>query len=543
MATHPLDRVPAMKTRLHPLISFSILLTAAAVLFVPSRRVDRDSGAFLYVGQQLLQGAVPYRDLWDHKGPVVYYLDALALCISHGSLWGLWMLETLSVALAALFGYLALRQVLGVVPAVFGTSMWMMSAIRLWLQGGNFVEQWALPLQFGAEYLLMTSWARTARVQVAWRSALIGVLGALAFLLRPNLIGMWIAGWMCWMLGNWRAAVTRTAYVVTAGAAVLAATGLYFYFHHAFAQMWDAVISYNHAYSSTPGMLRGRLGSLPFGAGLIAAWLVVAGGWAIALCAAASRAARPNALRSLLQLGTFLLPVEIVLTAVSGRPYPHYYIAWLPAVATLSGVFAWWILEHAGDAREDPAAGYTPRSARYRPRTGVSLLAAVAAGAALPALAQLRHQFTSGVPPGEFPHAATAKFVKEVTSAHDTILVWGAESYVYFLSGRKSPTRFFYQYPLATPGYASDALTREFISEVEAHAPRVVIDTGNPKLPRLDARERSLPPQQRTGWLHEDDGNYVALLPSIEPFFSFLDEHYVRVKSISNWEIYILTEQ
>ncbi len=532
-----------VKTHLHPVICFSILLTVATALFVPQicRVVDRDSGAFLYVGQQLLQGAVPYRDLWDHKGPVVYYLDALGLYISHGSLWGLWMLETLSVTLAAWFGYLALRQVLGVVPAVFGTSMWMISAIRLWLQGGNFVEQWALPLQFGAEYLLITGLARTAGLQVAWRSALVGVLGAIAFLLRPNLIGMWIAVWMCWIVSDWRVALSRTTYLVSAGAALVAATALYFYFNHAFPQMWDAVISYNRAYSSTPGTFRGRLGTLSFGAGLIAAWLVVAGAWAIAVCAAASGAPRPNALRNLLWLGTFLLPVEIVLTAVSGRPYPHYYIAWLPAVATLSGIFAWWIVEYAGAAHEDSADGCALRSSRHRPRIGVSLLTAVAAGAALPALAHWRYQITTGVPPGEDPHYAAAKFVSEVTSAHDTILVWGAESYVYFLSGRKSPTRFFYQYPLATPGYASDALAREFISEVEAHPPHVVIDTGNPKLPRLNAAERYLPPQQRKGWLHEDDGNYVALPPSIEPFFSFLDKNYVRVENIANWEIYVLT--
>jgi len=524
------------------IICFGVLLIVATALLAPQicHVVDQDSGAFLYAGQQLLHGAIPYRDVWDHKGPVVYYIDALALYISHESIWGVWMLEILSVTLAALFGYLAFRQVLGVAPAVFGTAMWMISAIRV-EAGGNSVEQWALPLQFATLYLLIASATRTAAVEIAWRAALIGVLGAIAFLLRPNLIGMWIAGWMCWMMSDWRQGVTRTAWLALAGTTVLAATGLYFSSHHALAQMWDAVISYNSAYSSTQGIRR-RFGSVSIGAGSITAWLIVAGAWVVALHAVASKTPKPPAVRNLLWLGTFLLPIEMALTTVSGRAYPRYYVAWLPAVATLSAIFAWWLIEGVDQARKQSEAS-TPPGARDRPTVTASFLIALAAGAALASLSQWRFQVTSEYPAKGDPHYAAAKFVEEVTSSGDTILVWGAQGYVYFLSGRKSPTRFFYQYPLATPRYASDALMREFIAEVEAHPPHVVIDTGDPRLPRLNRAERDLSPQERTGWRREDDGNYVALLPSIKPFFAFLDKNYAPTRSISNWEIYVLNEQ
>jgi hypothetical protein len=38
---------------------------------------SRDSGVFLYVGWRLLQGDIPYRDIWDHKPPLIYFVDAL----------------------------------------------------------------------------------------------------------------------------------------------------------------------------------------------------------------------------------------------------------------------------------------------------------------------------------------------------------------------------------------------------------------------------------------------------------------------------------
>jgi hypothetical protein len=40
---------------------------------------SRDSGVFLYVAWRFLNGDIPYRDVWDHKPPLVYFVDALGL--------------------------------------------------------------------------------------------------------------------------------------------------------------------------------------------------------------------------------------------------------------------------------------------------------------------------------------------------------------------------------------------------------------------------------------------------------------------------------
>ena len=51
---------------------------------------SRDSGVFLYVGWRLLKGDIPYRDVWDHKPPLIYFVDALGLLLSPQSLVGVW---------------------------------------------------------------------------------------------------------------------------------------------------------------------------------------------------------------------------------------------------------------------------------------------------------------------------------------------------------------------------------------------------------------------------------------------------------------------
>src|SRR5687768_18415163 len=51
---------------------------------------SRDSGVFLYVGWRLLNGDIPYRDVWDHKPPLIYFVDALGIALTPASPWGVW---------------------------------------------------------------------------------------------------------------------------------------------------------------------------------------------------------------------------------------------------------------------------------------------------------------------------------------------------------------------------------------------------------------------------------------------------------------------
>src|SRR5689334_23537947 len=126
-----------------------IILSSAFWTQVPGR----DSGVFLYVGSAILRGEVPYRDVWDHKGPIIYFIDALGLQLGGGSQWGVRLLEWMSLSVATLAGYDTMRRMFGIFPALCASALWIFSLVVL-LQGGNFTEEYALPLQFGALWLV-----------------------------------------------------------------------------------------------------------------------------------------------------------------------------------------------------------------------------------------------------------------------------------------------------------------------------------------------------------------------------------------------------
>src|SRR5579872_1404675 len=63
-----------------------VILGAALIILTGTiqvvHRLDRDEGAFLVIAQAILHGRIPYRDVFDHKSPAIYYLVAAVLALT-----------------------------------------------------------------------------------------------------------------------------------------------------------------------------------------------------------------------------------------------------------------------------------------------------------------------------------------------------------------------------------------------------------------------------------------------------------------------------
>ena len=51
--------------------------------FVVKPQAATDSDVFFVIGRALRSGLIPYRDMFDHKGPLIYFIDAVG-----DFLWG-----------------------------------------------------------------------------------------------------------------------------------------------------------------------------------------------------------------------------------------------------------------------------------------------------------------------------------------------------------------------------------------------------------------------------------------------------------------------
>ncbi len=107
----------------------------------------RDSGVFLYIGQGVLEGKIPYLDFWDHKGPLIYYINALGLFLFKESYWGVWLMELFFLTISAKLGFSLMRDRFNTSFAFVGTASWVLALGKVFtiqFGGGNHVEEYAL---------------------------------------------------------------------------------------------------------------------------------------------------------------------------------------------------------------------------------------------------------------------------------------------------------------------------------------------------------------------------------------------------------------
>lgn len=62
-----------------------------------------DSNLYFTIGRGMLEGLMPYRDLFDHKGPLIFMLYALGALVSDTSFFGVFLLEAAGLAAMLFF--------------------------------------------------------------------------------------------------------------------------------------------------------------------------------------------------------------------------------------------------------------------------------------------------------------------------------------------------------------------------------------------------------------------------------------------------------
>ena len=164
-----------------------------------------DTNIYFTIGRGLRAGRMPYRDLFDHKGPLLYLLYGLAACVSDGNFLGVFLLETLSLAAFLDLAYRgAKRSGAGpAAPLAIPLSAMAVCGCRAFIQGGS-AEEFCLPflaLGIVSAEALMDGGEGDSLPQNA---ALFGGGCAFVFLVKYTDVGLF-AGLFCFaMLSLWR---------------------------------------------------------------------------------------------------------------------------------------------------------------------------------------------------------------------------------------------------------------------------------------------------------------------------------------------------
>ena len=395
-----------------------------------------------------MEGRIPYLDFFDHKGPILYYIEYLGASASKTGYTGVWFLEVLNLLITAFLMLKLGRLVSDRASSILLTLLLCVGVCgwRVW-QGGNFAEEYALP------------WITTAAIiffsffQTGFYSKnqiiLLGISFMVVFLLRANMIAIW-AAFMPVVLVQF---IKKKRYLdifkcmflfFTGVAIVLVPVLCYAKLTKSLDAMWHDYILFNFFYMDDAASINKRLGLLLFFVRIM---------WPGTVAVIITLLTNPG--KKVLWANLLFFIVSLFFVALSGRGYYHYAIILLPAFTLPFAVLF------------DLTDKLLRNDNNTTSRPGVVIVSSLL----ILALACIYR----GISAGPEPDDPLVEYIQKKTSEDDDVLILGNSCWYYLMTGRKTENRYFYQLP---PAEISKEIYDGFINELTEHPSKLVILPG-----------------------------------------------------------------
>ncbi|NDW08094.1 hypothetical protein D0T56_00260 [Dysgonomonas sp. 520] len=217
-----------------------------------------DSSNYLMMGKMLLAGKVPYLDFFDHKGPVITFVEALGQSIAPDRL-GLFILQIINLTLTLSIIYCCARLILSKSYS-FLTTVIALFFFTFTMEGGNLTEEYSLPFLFYTLYVTLKFYFSGNKKLNSFHLVLTGICAAFLFWLRLNNMGA-LCACMLYMFivsisdKNWRLVKNIVIFFIIGFILGSAPVVIYFWTTNSFMPMIDAAFIHNFKYLGTDGGL------------------------------------------------------------------------------------------------------------------------------------------------------------------------------------------------------------------------------------------------------------------------------------------------
>lgn len=444
-----------------------LLLSVPILLYLPflGTPFERDEGVYATIAQGVLDGKVPYRDLFDNKPPLVYGWYAISFLVFGESVVAPRLVAAVFLSLTAVALYQQARLVLPRPAAWIGAFLFALSTGLPWVAlHANTEAYMLLPLvsslmfftigmkRGGHRWFFIAGLA--AGMAIMTKQVAVWNLLALAALAlyyhRRTALNLWLA-------------IAPTVWLLVGALVTVGAVALPFAINGALDDLLYANLGYNWVYMGFISNAQ-RLANLGYGMLFFCAIAApfVAGALAGLVVILKRRGSVSDYM--LIAWGA----ASVVGVASGGRFFPHYFLQLMPILAVLTGVLVY---------------------ERFFKGRHVTLSKPAAAAAALVIIASLgtttvlylsparaEEQFSSSIyhqKEWEASSEELGRYLRSHTGPDDKIFNYGRESQVYFYADRQPAIPYFYdwaiQYEAAPMG--------EVIAQLRKTRPAYIVDS------------------------------------------------------------------
>lgn len=410
-----------------------------------------DSSVFKTMALSMSKGLVPYKDSFDHKGPLIYIINWLGMQIAYYK--GIWIIELLTMLITFGFIYKIARFLCG---KLYSCLTLLITAFMLfqYLEGGNLVEEYAMPFIAVALYIF-TDYFLNDKIN-SLRLIACGFSFGAVCLLRINMASIWVVFCIAVLIQTlYQKHVDKLGrfllWFICGFALVIMPILIWLIANHAFYDFWNDYIVFNRLYVSEASFYRIRIAFFYF---LISTPMVIS---LVSLihCYRVKKDIFHCAYICYYFLTLFWI-------SMAGRKYPHYGMILIPLMAYPIG----YVLMSVEKTIK--------HSAMLQVVVWIVSISVWWEG--IVHVAEGWEQRNNDV--GRMCDSIV-EMIMERTDEDDRITVWGNWNIIYVLSHRAPAVKYSYQIPIAD---VNNAIYTEYYEELERKIPKlIIIQPGVPK--------------------------------------------------------------
>ena len=233
-------------------VAFGFLVICSRSSFIyPFNNWD-DSNSYFSMGKVLMNGGVLYRDAFDQKGPLLYFIYGIGYLLSNTSFAGVFVLEVIALFFAVFAEYKLLRLYLShrisLLLLPVGAFMITVSKSFYW---GGCAEEFCLPLLMWGLYFSMKYFKESYPEPMLNHEVMIcGILAGCIMMIKYTILGFYIA-WMGVIVlvnlnrRNWKQALWSIVWFLGGFLLPIIPWFVYFGIHGALADWYHAYVYCN----------------------------------------------------------------------------------------------------------------------------------------------------------------------------------------------------------------------------------------------------------------------------------------------------------
>lgn len=446
-----------------------IAATALARLSVLQIPLERDEGEYAYMGQLLLQGIPPYLTAYSMKLPGIFALYAIIMGIfgqTTGAIHlGLILFNSIAIVLIFLLTRYFADDIAGVIAALVYAFL---SASPFVLGTVAHATQFLVPFAMGGIFLMLQATDRNK----TWMLIISGLLLGFAFLIKQHAVFFVFFAVFYYFIrlrnmhATMKEAVLKTSIlIISSMIPFLSACGL-LYMAGVFPDFWFWTFTYSSQYTSEIPFSAAMMKFMEKVSVVIYPWVFI---WIIA----------GIGLFSVLWDGKTRghwvfwtgFPVFSFLSICPGFYFrSHYFVTILPAVSMLAGIAV--------------SSSMTYLSERFNSYLKIAPVILIVPALGIPAWQQASYYTGNGADINRKIYSIknpfveslpVAEYIKNHSSATDTVAVIGSEPQIYFYANRKSATGYIYTYEMMRPNAYALQMQTQMAREIESAKPRYIV--------------------------------------------------------------------